>query len=173
MLYIFDLDGTLVKTYGTALLPNAASTLERLSSTGENIAVATNQAGLAWRIATRDDKFPDVTRLASRFLHIAQHLPVLQSVPWFVSLFDERITLRTSQYDNLVHELTSACGELNLHAQATAEWRKPQPGMLLAAASTYQVLAGESIFVGDYTSDADAAAAAGMDFQWADDFFKR
>lgn len=173
MLYIFDLDGTLVKTYDTELLKNTVSTLEHLSSKGDKIAIATNQAGLAWRIATQDEKYPDVASLASRFCRIAQNLPVVQSIPWFVSLFDERVTLSDTQYENLVLEMRSASGELNLQVQATVGWRKPEPGMLLAAAEYYQIHPDASIFIGDYPSDADAAAAAGMNFRWADTFFNR
>jgi D-glycero-D-manno-heptose 1,7-bisphosphate phosphatase len=47
--------------------------------------------------------------------------------------------------------------------------RKPQPGLILAAAKKYNVDLRRSLVVGDSASDSDAAKAAGCEFVWADD----
>lgn len=171
MLYIFDLDGTLVKTYGREPLPNVHAQLEQIARDGHSIAVATNQAGLAWRIWTHDTKFPDVPSMANRFENIALDLPTLQHAPWFVSLFDSRIALTPLQYQNLSFELENACRTLKVQARAIPEWRKPQPGMLVAAGQYFNHRPDEAVFIGDHKTDAEAAASANMQFQWAADFF--
>lgn len=55
--------------------------------------------------------------------------------------------------------------------QGGCDCRKPQPGMLLQAATAFQVSPEESLFVGDMQTDRDAADHAGFWFQWAHDFF--
>lgn len=49
--------------------------------------------------------------------------------------------------------------------------QKPNPNMLLAAAAYFGVNYEDCLFVGDQETDKKAAQAAGMDFQWADDYF--
>lgn len=171
MLYIFDLDGTLVEKYGTQPLQNVHAYLERLEAKGHKLAIATNQAGLAWRRLTKATKFPDVQSMARRFDQIAQDLTPLAQVPWFVSVFDNRVKLHANQYENLCLDLASACPQLSLIVKADPQWRKPQPGMLLSAGQYYNLDPGEMMFVGDYKTDEEAAATAGIRFAWADAFF--
>lgn len=49
--------------------------------------------------------------------------------------------------------------------------RKPAPGMLLRIMQAAGVPANRTLYVGDMESDEQAARAAGVDFQWAKDFF--
>jgi D-glycero-D-manno-heptose 1,7-bisphosphate phosphatase len=49
--------------------------------------------------------------------------------------------------------------------------RKPAPGMLLRIMRIAGVLQDRTLYVGDMESDEQAAQAAGVDFQWAKDFF--
>jgi D-glycero-D-manno-heptose 1,7-bisphosphate phosphatase len=58
------------------------------------------------------------------------------------------------------HVLEVACG-----------CRKPAPGLLLALMARFGVGPEQTLFVGDAESDAGAAAAAGVAFQWAEAFF--
>jgi len=44
-------------------------------------------------------------------------------------------------------------------------WRKPQPGMLLQAASDFGISLSDSVLIGDRMSDIEAAAAAGIGFR--------
>jgi HAD superfamily hydrolase (TIGR01662 family) len=171
MLYIFDLDGTLVEKYGIKPLPNVQYHLEQLASNDHHLAIATNQAGLAWRILTMSTKFPDVLGLAQRFEQIAQDLPQLQNVPWFISVFDSRVKIHPNQYQEICSELADASPNLLLIVQAVPEWRKPNSGMLLAGAKYYKIHLEDVIFVGDYKTDMEAAEAAGVKFFWAETFF--
>ena len=171
MLYIFDLDGTLVDKYGTQPLTNVADHLALLADHGHSLAVATNQAGLAWRIMTHNEKFPDVSSMAHRFTQIVHNLPQLHSVPWFVSLHDVRVKLNPRRYDKLASDLVVACDTLNLQVAVDPYWRKPEPGMLLAAQKHYGFNPEEIAFIGDFKTDAEAAATAGIRFYWAGEFF--
>jgi D-glycero-D-manno-heptose 1,7-bisphosphate phosphatase len=51
--------------------------------------------------------------------------------------------------------------------------RKPNPGMLEDAAKSMGIDLKTSIMVGDRDTDQGAAKAAGVPFEWADDFFQR
>lgn len=50
--------------------------------------------------------------------------------------------------------------------------RKPKPGMLWALMGFWFVAPSHTLYVGDMESDRLAAEAAGVDFMWAEDFFK-
>jgi HAD superfamily hydrolase (TIGR01662 family) len=170
-LYIFDLDGTLVEKYGSQPLPNVQIYLERLAIDGYKLAIASNQAGLAWRIMTGDQKYPDVVSMARRFEQITQEISSLADVPWFVSVVDDRVKLSTFDYKNLAADLEKACPSLNLIVRSDPQWRKPQPGMLLSALQYFNIEADNALFIGDYETDAEAAISAGIPFCWADAFF--
>lgn len=49
--------------------------------------------------------------------------------------------------------------------------RKPEPGMLLKIMQVAGVPSNHTFYVGDMDSDEQAARNAGVDFQWAKDFF--
>src|SRR4051812_43450290 len=51
--------------------------------------------------------------------------------------------------------------------------RKPNPGMLLRIMEHYGVRPEETVFVGNDSSDCEAAQRAGVSFVWADEFFRR
>lgn len=49
--------------------------------------------------------------------------------------------------------------------------RKPAPGMLLAAMRSHNATPASTVFVGDMPVDRDCAEAAGVKFEWAKHFF--
>jgi HAD superfamily hydrolase (TIGR01662 family) len=51
--------------------------------------------------------------------------------------------------------------------------KKPQPGMLLELMREFGIPPETAIFVGDSESDRLAAEAAGVQFEWAADFFRK
>lgn len=171
MLYIFDLDSTLVEMYGTQPLPEVVGRLASLVDQGARLAVATNQAGPAWRQETYESKYPTAESLGKRFRQVAELIPVLARAPWFVAVGDTRLDLNASDYEAIVASLMAAAGALEIHVSAAPEWRKPEPGMLLAACERHGVSPSEAIFVGDAKTDAEAAHAAGMSYIPADRFF--
>lgn len=171
MLYIFDLDGTLVVRYGEQPLPDVIETLVRLRAKGSQLAVATNQAGPAWGVATGQAKYPDPRGLGARFRRIATDVSQLTDVPWYVAVGDDRLSLSTMAYGLLMREFEAGATGLRLHLSASPTWRKPAPGMLLAACKAGNVMPCEAVFVGDSDTDAEAAARAAVGFVPAAEFF--
>ena len=57
--------------------------------------------------------------------------------------------------------------------QADCDCRKPAPGLLLQLLERYGVAAADALFVGDLSSDQEAAKRAGIPFRWAHDFFSK
>ncbi|MBN1260405.1 MAG: HAD hydrolase-like protein [Anaerolineae bacterium] len=176
-LVILDLDGTLVETYSSHLLPNTAHRLKELAQEGYHLAIATNQAGLSWRVWTGKTHYPTPASLSERFHATVAACPELQNHAWFVSVYDPRVKLVENAFQEVAAALTGALqGTLPvLKAQVSADplWRKPQPGMLFAACRLYTVPVTAALFVGDMKSDAEAAYTAGMDFMQAEVFFAR
>lgn len=171
MLYIFDLDGTLVAPFGLAPLPGVLQALLRLHDGGHAIAIATNQAGPAWRQATQEPRYPSPAELGLRFKEIAERLPILQRVPWFVALYDERLTLDKAAYDTIAASLKETAHPLEVIPSADPTWRKPSPGMLLAVCRSLDTPPSEACYIGDAETDRAAASAAGIPFVPASPFF--
>jgi len=170
-LFIFDLDGTLVETYGSIPLPGVVDRLADLVAKGQSIAVATNQAGVAWRIWTRKPHYPTAASLGQRFGGIAAQVPALEQAPWYIAIYDERVKLDEAAYGELSRELSAAAPSLRLIPSAEPDWRKPAPGMLLAACTSAQIDPTAAVFVGDMETDADAATAAGVAYIHPTAFF--
>jgi HAD superfamily hydrolase (TIGR01662 family) len=171
MLFIFDLDRTLATMYGVDLLPGVRERLSHLVSRGHKLAIATNQAGPAWGLATGDPKYPTPESLTERFHKLAATLPETADVPWFVAVGDTRLTLSAADYDSVEQRMGNGRGSMDLHISADPCWRKPEPGMLLAACSQVGISLSEAVFVGDSKTDADAARAVGVAFVSAGEFF--
>jgi len=55
----------------------------------------------------------------------------------------------------------------------SSQYRKPSPGMILYLMSELDADPSAVVYVGDMDTDQQAAAAAGIAFEWADDFFDR
>lgn len=171
MLYIFDLDGTLAETWEAGLLPGVA---ERVGELGDDadLAVATNQAGVAWN-AVEGEPYPRPAEIGNRLVAVAEALPALKGALWLVSIGDEEVNLRPERWRALAAGVTRAAAPLWVRTSSDPSWRKPRPGMLLEACRTFEVAADEAVFVGDREGDEEAAVAAGIGFVYADRFFRR
>lgn len=151
LLYIFDLDGTLVLPHSGdrfardehdwELLPGRLDRLWRLRHEGHVLTLASNQGGVSFGYLTAEQ--------AGRYV--------------------ERVARRVGA----VH--TQVCFH---HPEGTVEryrldcpYRKPQPGMLLALLHQADARPEEAVHVGDLYSDKQAAEAANVAFMWAYDFF--
>lgn len=171
MLYIFDLDSTLVKTYTPHPLPGTTTRLMALAREGHALAVATNQAGVAFRAQTQEEKYPTAAEMGQHLDEIAAHFPPLQSSPWFVAIHSEHLELDAEAYAALDAEIRRANRHLDLRVGTGPDWRKPQPGMLRAACEAHAIAPADAVFVGDMETDQAAAAAAGIHFIYAAEFF--
>lgn len=164
MLYLFDLDDTLIRGYLTEprqpydvveLLPGRKAKLDRLLMQGDTCCIVTNQGGVAYGFVTEDQADAKID-LAVRRLGLA---PVRSD-------------------GDAARRLVFACYH---HEKGTVEsWnnpiaarrRKPNPDMLLEAMHEhYEAAALGVLMVGDRPEDEVAARQAGVSFQWAHIFF--
>jgi histidinol phosphatase-like enzyme len=188
---ICDVDGYLVTTWTTQPLPGVVIALKQLREMQLPIAIATNQAGPLWRAITGRHQYPTVRQVAHSLLQIAQTLGLEQS-DWYVALWDEDVkhevipplaykstmpigpddaqiaSKAPQKVEALASQLSAEMQEalVGLQAKASADptWRKPAPGMLLAACARWGIAPQEAIYGGDLESDKEAAHAAGMNF---------
>lgn len=174
---LFDLDGTLVESFTTNVLPCVPETLQTLRERGVKIGICTNQAGPAWRIATTQAKYPTPDKVAQNIFAIAEALG-LKGDPWFISLNDERVLALPDGHES-VHlaylEMVNTFNRLNRsvlssYISTNLNWRKPEPGMIRAAMEVFQVTKSTKVFyVGDMASDKEVAQRAGVHFIHAND----
>jgi D-glycero-D-manno-heptose 1,7-bisphosphate phosphatase len=156
MLYLFDLDGTLITPYmdrpdkdyhNWQVLPCRDARLSALRAAGHSVGVVTNQAGVAFG---------------------------------YVS---ERDWLRKCEQVNRAFSLKP--GEMAYclaHPKATEQrWRdprdcirrKPSPKMIEELMTHFHATRDDTLFVGDMESDRQAASAAGVEYMDAQEFFSR
>jgi len=155
MLYIFDKDGTLIASLGKRPantpaeqrpLPNVIEKLAELRAAGHRLALASNQGGVAWGFLTLE-------KVEALMLDCAAKVGGLDAY-------------RFSPYDS-----KAAARRPNSPYARENELRKPRPGMLLEIMAELGAAPQETVMVGDQESDREAAEAAGVQFEWAADFF--
>lgn len=155
-LFIFDLDGTLISGYMDSPgrnydswqpLPRRAAYLRHIISRGHTIAVATNQGAVAFGyVSERDAR----AKIAAALAALGQ-----PDAPVYVCFADARST--DARYSD----------------PAQAARRKPSPAMLQEAMANAGASAADTIYVGDRPEDEQAAAAAGVRYVDAEEFFSR
>lgn len=153
MLIIFDKDDTLVQNPEPGrpantpdeqvLFPDVIERCGQLRAEGHTLAVASNQGGVA-------------------FGHFDHRAAVL---------------LVKSVADAIGADLYAVCvthprGTVK-RAKRDSRFRKPNPGMLQYLMDALGFAPDDTLYVGDMESDRQAAAAAGVRFAWAWDFFGR
>lgn len=164
MLYLFDLDGTLISGYMDNpdkdydrwdVLPGRKARLQQLLLQGNTCCIVTNQGGVAFGHVTEyqaDAKIGDAVR---------------------------RLGLAPVRSDGELKRIVFACYH---HEKGTVEpWnnpiaarrRKPNPDMLIEAIWEHADAARFGVLmVGDREEDQQAAQAASIPFQWAHVFFQ-
>lgn len=170
MLYLFDMDGTLISSYMDnpdrnyhvwQLLPGRAGRIQQLIAAGHQIGIVSNQGGVAFGLISEQDVVQKLGQVAAQlgfasfWLHdggqpmrAGWDSPALDC---FVCYNDPR-SKRAAYQD--------------------ASRRKPSGAMLREAMAAYGVSAADTHFIGDRPEDDAAARDAGADFSWAKDFFK-
>ena len=154
-LIIFDVDGTLTTTKSGARvrkkaadwqwLPGRLAKLHALKQKGVQIAIATNQAGVAFGYLSQ----PALHKELERMLREA-HLP---PDTLYVCYTHPKATL-----SEFLETGEKAC-------------RKPHPAMLLAAMQHFGVPADKTLYVGDRPVDKETASNAGVAYMPANEFF--
>jgi D-glycero-D-manno-heptose 1,7-bisphosphate phosphatase len=138
-----DRDGTLVhpshypsQPEQLCLYPNIAAELQALQRMGLLLIVITNQSGIARGYFTEADLQRMHDYLKAQFAAQAVFLDAIYHCP--------------HHPDGVISELSFRC-----------DCRKPQPGMLLRAASDHNIDLHHSWFVGDILDDVEAGNRAG------------
>jgi len=134
-----DRDGTLIDDPGyiadpdkVRLIPEAVAAMRRFRDAGRALVLVTNQSGIGRGLYSWADYDAVATRLGAL---LAQ--------------------------EGLVVDAAVACGH-SPEEGAVCGWRKPAPGMILAAGHALGLDLARSVLVGDKLSDIEAAAAAGI-----------
>ncbi len=152
-LLLLDRDGTLNRSIGTgppnhpaeiSLLPGVASKLHEFASLGWRTVIITNQGGVAFGYLSEAEAY-------------ATHQAVLDALPVEVD----------ASYLCPHHPR----GTIPRYAKHCPN-RKPAPGAILDALQRFGTAPQDCLFVGDRDSDRQAAAAAGVPFRWARNFFE-
>lgn len=139
-----DRDGVIVeeahylgKAENVRVLPRAARAIRTANEEGRAVIVVTNQSGIGRGFYD----WPAFTSVQAEMIRqLAEHRAAIDA--------------------------TLACGfhENGLGALKMADhpWRKPRPGMILAAAERFGLSLANALIVGDKLSDLEAGAAAGL-----------
>ena len=160
VLYIFDLDQTLVRPVEGLKVPNSireqviipgvVEQCARFKELGAKLSIASNQGGVSLGICTLEEA-------QERVKHVAN---AIGAEHWMISIFHEQAT-RNMAYFHIPFVGTTS------HPY----YRKPAPGMLLHLMMQFRANAPDTWFIGDQESDREAARNAGVQFAWAMDFF--
>ena len=156
MLYIFDLDGTLIESYmnpkrpfaRVAVLPRRIEVLGDLRRQGHKIAIATNQGGVAFGYNTETEVQDKISR-ALKALGLEDDT--------FVAVCYSDRRARNPAYNR----------------PADYARRKPSGAMLREAMAAWPEATQQGVlYVGDRPDDESAAQDAGVPFEWEREFFK-
>jgi D-glycero-D-manno-heptose 1,7-bisphosphate phosphatase len=153
MLIIFDKDNTIVAGFAVGagrpantideqkLLPGVADKCAELLAEHHELAIASNQGGVAYGFISLDEAealVAHAAELIGAWLYtFCPHHPQGKLTEWAVEC---------------------VC-------------RKPRPGMLIQLMQRADVDESDVLMIGDQESDRQAAQAAGVRFAWAKDFF--
>ena len=141
--------GDLLKPEFSLLFPGIIEALHALKDAGYRIVVITNQGGVARAGGTMRDVDACNDRMRN-LIHQSKHADDS------LSLFDEQII--DTWYSCPFHPETGIVPHLSVEHQ----WRKPHPGMIVAACKELNLDPARSWMVGDKQRDLDAAIAGGV-----------
>jgi FMN phosphatase YigB (HAD superfamily) len=176
-LLIFDVDSTLTRTYATELLPGVAAFFA--SGPTASVALATNQGGVAVRHWMElegfgePEKFPTEEDIIARLRTVVDRLidraPTLDAIPAYAALaYQDAEGTWAPVPEGRGDSVMVRDGVRYAYRR---DWRKPAPGMLVAAMAHAGVSPAQACFVGDMETDRQAAVNAGVAFVWAREFF--
>lgn len=169
MLYLFDLDGTLISSYMDAadrnyhtwkVLPGRIEVIDPLISLGHAIGIVSNQAGVAWGHVTESD-------VRAKLHQVARALDFNG-----VTIHDGRAGHRTGAGELPVWVCYDDRRGKDARYRHGAGRRKPSGAMIREAMHEWAAQAAQGVlYVGDRPEDEAAAKDAGVSFQWTRVFF--
>jgi phosphoglycolate phosphatase-like HAD superfamily hydrolase len=191
MLYIMDVDGTIAMSYSDELLPEAAKFFAGFDWEKDKLALATNQGGVGLRYWMEQGGFgepeekPTAEQVQARLEKLRSQIvgKQIERCPIFVSFAYQ--SKKSGKWAPTPYDLSGR----DLIATATSDdpmvkhipvipnewredWRKPAPGMLLAAMKHFGETPENTVMIGNSDDDKGAAAAAGVRFIDEFEFFK-
>jgi len=176
--HMFDLDGTLIRSYmdrpdknfaAVELLPGVAERWAHLrSTTGNNLAIITNQAGVAFGYNSEADVQRKLCAVGAALGYGWIELHDGSAEPIELDTNARKVAGVLRVYVCYTHPKASI--EQYRDDVLTSDRRKPSPAMIHEA---YQKegYTQFGLFVGDSSEDEKAARNAGIAFQWAEEFF--
>ena len=170
-LIIFDLDGTLSKFATNELLPGVK---EWFDSQTEHIlfGLASNQGGVGLRYWMEQESFGEPEKYPTERQVWQQVNDVIRACGFhepgeWARRVCYRYLAKSGNWSPAPNEAL----------EWSKEWRKPKPGMILSIMEDYRayydIHGDNTLFVGDWGEDLQAAVAAAVDFKFADEFFGR
>lgn len=164
-LCIFDIDGTLCQLDSTELLPGRLQMLNHLIARDSQIAIATNQGGVGYRLYRQQnnksiDDFPTEQDVLDRIHTIIKSIG--HEVPYKIA-FNYYV-----KWDNVWSPIPPG---RELDPFWSSNYRKPSGGMLADHMSELGFSRDQTIYIGDRPEDQAAAQSAGCHFAWEHDFF--
>lgn len=168
-LLIFDLDGTLSEFKTGAILPNVKNYFDNIHSPKTHkLALAFNQGGVGLRYWMESQEFsnpemyPNANNVEVQINRILAEL----GHEWSVYI--------SYAYRSKKGQWSPMPIGVEQHKERWSNhWRKPQPGMLLQAMTDTGISPKETLMIGDWDEDRQAANNADCDFEYADSFFDR
>ena len=172
-LIIFDIDGTLADRDSDEILPGVRAFFDKHSH-DFTFALATNQGGVGLRHWMEVEGFGDPSQYPTEAQAVEHICAVMDGLTP-----DGRNNGYITFYVCYAYQSKKSgkWGPSPYQLITPNEWnpdfRKPAPGMLLAAMADANASPAQTLMVGDSEEDEQAAKAAGCHFQYADDFFQR
>ena len=169
-LAIFDKDGTITTTASGSsfvqhpenqtLLPGVTEGLRRMAADGYAFAIASNQGGIGAGHKTLAATVSEMNFCRNLLGEI--RIPNIFFCP---DLEGQECYQIASDGDVVpLHDL-------NLGSSLAGQnFRKPGAGMIIAAQAMQMLFVESVVFVGDHPEDEQAAIAAGVSFEWADEW---
>lgn len=171
-LYIFDMDGTLVRFLTDELLEGVADWFQANPDT--RWVIATNQGGVGLRYWMETAGFGEPEKYPTEeqvFDHIVNVVERIQSETGGAS--PERVYYSLAYQSQKSGKWSPLPPERAGAWEWRRSWRKPSPGMILKALDDFNVAPENALMIGDRDEDRKAADAAGVPFAPADKFFGR
>lgn len=178
MLFLFDIDGCLIESYMDAPdkaaayerivpLPGRREHLDRLRDEGQEVALVTNQGGVAFGYQTEGEVYAKLLAVLD-----VMGFPSIGAVAPIKSEISPQGMGPAYCYAALWHPKARLPNYLPPSGSGDRDaWRKPGAGMLRQAMRDYGYGLLDTLFVGDMASDKAAAQAAGVTYAEAALYF--
>lgn len=174
-LIIFDLDGTLAPYLSETLFPDVAAWLVAHGHE-QALAICTNQGGVGlryWQETNHFGKAEEIAKLPTPEIIRARLTKIARQFPLSATISRRLQVFICYAYHSKNDKWSPTPEGKGTNDGWDRNWRKPAPGMLIAAMAKAGVTPEQTLMVGDTPDDETAAENAGCAFVWAWDFFGR